>query len=887
MNKIRIGHFKSVILSLLSLVQLFSSLYAQDPCNPDTIPPSIKCKIRYNIDILQASGSYLKALDLLENYVDNCTQFINLSFSFDTIILKDSILIEDTTSWPRNLSVYVTDLSGNKSSCQTVLTHSPCGTTVLRCKKSIKVSFPNNGSTTITADSIILPRACPLASYQFQNGLPTLTLDGSSQFPLTFIIKNNVDESKCTGTIYDCGENYVDPILECKAPEFPVDQKGGEVVLTALQFIGNSEAFCKIDSAKILILDPNPSCPSNTKNEFQTNAVFCCEDIEKKFTYYLKVWTPAGIQICTSSYEVKDFCNGILIIRVIGDYNKDCNKDSFEPSAGDVWFKAIGNGNTYYSLTNTFGSVHFKLPYGNYEIRPVDSTREVESFGTNCSVLNYEVSPNPKTLLYEYLFVKQVYEIPNCPLGISRINFNSSVECQKLNFSINYYNIGTEILNNSYLIVRFDYNLDNLILNKPYTSINDQEIRIELGDLPADFYGTIEGTCTIDCSKGRVYCIESNIFPKVNCLYENLNQPFILAEAECKNDSIEFRLTNKSNVSMQKTSSFAIIEDDIIIFMKSYKLNSGETLIQTVPMQKNYYILSGELIEGSEIYNKPSIWRYNCNKLATQNLELKNANEYNLDGNDFGYSIECEEPGIAFDPNVKIAKPIGVNIEHNISNDDRIDYTIHFQNVGEGPALNVRIEDYIDPNFDLFSIQGIFCKHAAFRVALDSQNRLLQIFFDHIFLPDSASSQEDSRGYVTFNIKLKNNLPLPTKVNNSASIYFDQNPAVITDTVFHTIDTAYLKVILTSIEKTHDSIQINSFPNPAGDKVRIELLNINLPVKLSLFDLNGKLMMTKENSFERNEIELNLATLPKGIYFFRMNDSLYNKLVASGKLIKK
>lgn len=67
-----------------------------------------------------------------------------------------------------------------------------------------------------------------------------------------------------------------------------------------------------------------------------------------------------------------------------------------------------------------------------------------------------------------------------------------------------------------------------------------------------------------------------------------------------------------------------------------------------------------------------------------------------------------------------------------------------------------------------------------------SGNRLEVLFF-LIALPDSNVNEPASHGYFSFTIEQKPDLPNGTELYNTASIIFDFNPPIATNTVRHTI----------------------------------------------------------------------------------------------------
>ena len=154
----------------------------------------------------------------------------------------------------------------------------------------------------------------------------------------------------------------------------------------------------------------------------------------------------------------------------------------------------------------------------------------------------------------------------------------------------------------------------------------------------------------------------------------------------------------------------------------------------------------------------------------------------------------------AYDPNDKQAIPVGYAEPHFILADTEIEYKIRFQNTGNAPAFNVDIEDQIDiSKLDLSTFQPITASHSY--STLVQPDGHVTFTFANIMLPDSTTDEPGSQGYVIYRIK-----PLPTLafgdvIENTASIYFDENPPIVTNTTFHTIyDCAQMPQIVDSFE---------------------------------------------------------------------------------------
>ncbi|MGB1032347.1 MAG: T9SS type A sorting domain-containing protein, partial [Flavobacteriales bacterium] len=139
-----------------------------------------------------------------------------------------------------------------------------------------------------------------------------------------------------------------------------------------------------------------------------------------------------------------------------------------------------------------------------------------------------------------------------------------------------------------------------------------------------------------------------------------------------------------------------------------------------------------------------------------------------------------------YDPNDKYAEPAGYEEPHFVLNDTQIEYRIRFQNTGNAPAETVVIEDQLDLNvLDMSTFNPLFASHD-FTTSIDGSGKVI-FTFDNIQLPDSTTDEPGSQGYVVYTISPIAGLTHGDEINNFAEIYFDLNPAIITNTYQHTI----------------------------------------------------------------------------------------------------
>ncbi|MDI1234491.1 MAG: T9SS type A sorting domain-containing protein [bacterium] len=205
----------------------------------------------------------------------------------------------------------------------------------------------------------------------------------------------------------------------------------------------------------------------------------------------------------------------------------------------------------------------------------------------------------------------------------------------------------------------------------------------------------------------------------------------------------------------------------------------------------------------------------------------------------------------SYDPNIKQTYPETVLPNYN----DWLYYIIQFQNTGTAPAYNIRLEDTLDSYLNYETLQLIDYSHSN-RMILN--NKVLKFYFDDIMLPDSFSDSKGSNGFVQYRIKPKSNLPLGTKIYNTAYIYFDYNSPVITNTTIN----EYAQPKGNGIKAiVRDGLTI--YPNPGHGLYNIQLSN-NSSTKLTVFNSIGQVIKTLDI---KNQTVLDLNAFANGIYF--------------------
>lgn len=133
----------------------------------------------------------------------------------------------------------------------------------------------------------------------------------------------------------------------------------------------------------------------------------------------------------------------------------------------------------------------------------------------------------------------------------------------------------------------------------------------------------------------------------------------------------------------------------------------------------------------------------------------------------------------AFDPNDKNVMQGSEISEAQVGN--YLDYVIRFQNTGNINATTVIIEDLLDTNLQWESLRPLSASHS-YRAEIKNGNEV-SFIFENIDLPPEMSDPEGSKGYIAFQVRTDDSLIVGDEVHNTASIFFDFNPAIITNTV--------------------------------------------------------------------------------------------------------
>jgi uncharacterized repeat protein (TIGR01451 family) len=225
----------------------------------------------------------------------------------------------------------------------------------------------------------------------------------------------------------------------------------------------------------------------------------------------------------------------------------------------------------------------------------------------------------------------------------------------------------------------------------------------------------------------------------------------------------------------------------------------------------------------------------------------------------------------SYDPNDKTESHGGKILLSSFTANDYLTYKIQFENTGTAEAVNIRVNDVLDAKLNPNTIRMVAASNP---YVLDRVGNTLNWKFDGVNLPPSTpASSTIGHGYIIFQIKPTAGYVVGDIIPNIAKIYFDFNPAIVTDP-------CTTQFVSTLSINDFDANQLSVYPNPVQNNLTIT--NIATIDSVSVFSVLGREVMNqKVNALQA---ELNTSGLTNGVYFVKVTSEGKEKTV---KVIKE
>ncbi|MBI4646141.1 MAG: T9SS type A sorting domain-containing protein [Bacteroidia bacterium] len=111
--------------------------------------------------------------------------------------------------------------------------------------------------------------------------------------------------------------------------------------------------------------------------------------------------------------------------------------------------------------------------------------------------------------------------------------------------------------------------------------------------------------------------------------------------------------------------------------------------------------------------------------------------------------------------------------------------------------------------------------------------------FHNIILPDINVNEPESHGFVKYKVRLKQDLPKWSLIENRAGIIFDYNAPVITNTAWNTVyDTTFVMTVPVRIAERKNIFAV--YPNPVRKELTIQIkTDYSSEIEINLINSTG------------------------------------------------
>jgi len=457
--------------------------------------------------------------------------------------------------------------------------------------------------------------------------------------------------------------------------------------------------------------------------------------------------------------------------------------------------------------------------------------------------------------------------------------------CMHNSYYVQYSNTGNDTANNVIINLTLDSLLSISSSSVPWDTLLGNTYTFNIGTLVPYQSGMFTFTAYLDCgaTMGSTRCVKAEIGPLTACTYpvdSTWDHSSVKVEGSCSDTLACFVIENTGSAGsgdMQGPSNYRIYENGVLVFSGTFQLTGGTNTTICWPANGNTIQLQADQRPGHPGHSHPNAYVEDCGTPVGMQPIFGIANTMPPDDDNYEVEIECLQVTGSFDPNDKAVIPAGVGVNHNIKEEDELEYKIRFQNTGTDTAFTVVIRDTLSTFLDPATvISGVSSHNYTFKVF---GNGILEWTFGSILLPDSNVNEPASHGFVKFRVKQMPGNPVGTLIENRVGIIFDFNDPVMTNTTFNTV---WQEQGLT-IAQGQALGTTKVYPNPSDGLLFFEVDTSINTWNLSIMDAVGRVIKVKD-IINSNKTSADISGLAKGVYFFRVVAA--NGFVSTGKIIK-
>lgn len=561
--------------------------------------------------------------------------------------------------------------------------------------------------------------------------------------------------------------------------------------------------------------------------------------------------------------------------KVFIENNGNCELDENEQGMEAQSVAITGNisNQTYYAVTDANGFYSVNVPNDTEDTAYTIKLATTLNYGMNCP--NSQIISSP---LAAEINLNIPVELPAaCHLLTIDVGTPYLEHCAANTYYVNYCNYGTATVENAMitLVLPETLTLDSAMVD--FIPLGDNRFSISVGQVEAGACGSFEFYTFLDCEAvvGQAHRVAVEIIPSSNC--ESINPDWsgasiqIIGICDEENEEVIFEIINVGDGDMDDVQQYIIVEEIILLKKEDFKLDSGESLMVTLPADGTTWHIGTEQVPFHPGFSQPSVTIEGCGGVNTLGI----ATMFHEDEADAAHSIDYQQSILSPVWNELQVYPAGYGEENYIKSSVMLEYLISFTNDFDETAKQVVIEFELSEYLNLSTIRpGI--SNGVYEFELE----------DNIarFIFNDLATLTDDFGFVKFGVAQQANNAGGTVIQNQAVIYVDNDILYAAEPTFHTVGKNFIEVTSSTNHTEFVNATLQVFPNPVIDILTLQIIDYQLIEGVfKLFNTKGQLLTSF--TFEEQKITIENLDLPTGLYFYQIEDE--GVLVQSGKLAVK
>lgn len=574
--------------------------------------------------------------------------------------------------------------------------------------------------------------------------------------------------------------------------------------------------------------------------------------------------------------------SNLLKGKVFLDANANCVQDPGEVSLPNQQLRLDSIGYYINSLNN--GEYFINLDSGNYSITmnlPQNGLWSISCPSSGAYNISFP-STGDSSCGNDFGLTPSIF----CPDMWVDVSIGGGIRpCFNRFVNVSYCNNGTDTAFAATIDLKLDTNLNYISSTGNHISSSGNIHTYGIGNVAPMQCGNFTILVYASCDtamNGKTICVEAHIYPDSSCTPADTtwDKSSVNVTGSCLGDSLVcFFIENTgdaNNGNMANPTDWRLYSNSIQVSSGTLQLCGQCDTTLCFPANGLTLRLEVDQRPGHPGNSHPNASIELCGSPSTSTGFVTSLPEDDAD--DFK-SIQCIVASNSYDPNSKYVYPSGVTqSDHWIDSEDMLEYMIDFQNTGTANAIQVVLTDTLPQSLDLNTLTAGASSHSYTWQILPG--RRLEFTFANIQLVPASVDSAASIGFVKFKIRQRPGNLYLHRIENRASIVFDFNPAIITNTVFSTIGWP----VLTSVQVGAKEVEVLVYPNPASGQVfaRMNGLPAGQSLQFELFDMMGRKVLS--GKFDSQETHsFSVEGLRNGVYVYRILNE--NKMLKAGKLL--